>query len=163
MIVLRAGRQSWVHMDACGGPESTSESCPADKRIVLPCSSVSQSRPVVGVTFGNFDSFHLGHQALVARLLEELSSEVAARASTETGPQALPVLATFKPHPRQFFRRISPDAVRYHEDLWPVVSWRRRFSLAMSLGVKLFYQIPLPRSWQIFLQSSFSMSLSFAD
>ena len=48
------------------------------------------------VALGNFDGFHLGHQAVVGRAME--------RARTEGRPV---VVATFDPHPARFFR---PDA-----------------------------------------------------
>ncbi|MFT3966451.1 MAG: bifunctional riboflavin kinase/FAD synthetase [Sphingobium sp.] len=48
------------------------------------------------VALGNFDGFHLGHQAVVGRAVE--------RASTSGRPV---IVATFDPHPARFFR---PDA-----------------------------------------------------
>ncbi|UIJ45387.1 bifunctional riboflavin kinase/FAD synthetase [Sphingomonas cannabina] len=48
------------------------------------------------VALGNFDGFHLGHQAVVGRAIE--------RARTEGRPA---IVATFDPHPVRFFR---PDA-----------------------------------------------------
>jgi riboflavin kinase / FMN adenylyltransferase len=48
------------------------------------------------VALGNFDGFHLGHQAVVGRAVE--------RASAERRPA---IVATFHPHPKGFFR---PDS-----------------------------------------------------
>jgi riboflavin kinase / FMN adenylyltransferase len=49
------------------------------------------------VALGNFDGFHLGHQAVVGRAVERARSE------------GRPVLvATFDPHPMRFFRPDSP-------------------------------------------------------
>lgn len=51
------------------------------------------------VALGNFDGFHLGHQAVVGRAVE--------RARAEGRPA---VVATFDPHPRRFFQ---PDAAPF--------------------------------------------------
>ncbi|SEL55461.1 FMN adenylyltransferase /riboflavin kinase [Sphingomonas palmae] len=51
------------------------------------------------VALGNFDGFHLGHQAVVARAVERARAE---------GRPAL--VATFDPHPVRFFR---PDAAPF--------------------------------------------------
>jgi riboflavin kinase / FMN adenylyltransferase len=48
------------------------------------------------VALGNFDGFHLGHQAVVGRAIE--------RARAEGRPA---IVATFDPHPKRFFR---PDS-----------------------------------------------------
>jgi riboflavin kinase/FMN adenylyltransferase len=49
------------------------------------------------VALGNFDGFHLGHQAVVGRAVERARAE---------GRPAL--VATFDPHPMRFFRPDSP-------------------------------------------------------
>jgi riboflavin kinase/FMN adenylyltransferase len=49
------------------------------------------------VALGNFDGFHLGHQAVVARAVE--------RARAEGRPV---LVATFDPHPVRFFRQDAP-------------------------------------------------------
>jgi riboflavin kinase / FMN adenylyltransferase len=49
------------------------------------------------VALGNFDGFHVGHQAVVGRALE--------RARTEGKPA---LVATFDPHPARFFRPGAP-------------------------------------------------------
>ena len=55
----------------------------------------ARSDQPVALTIGNFDGVHLGHQAMVERLL------AAARA------RGLPAaVMTFEPHPREFF---APD------------------------------------------------------
>jgi len=51
------------------------------------------------IALGNFDGFHRGHQAVVARAV--------ARARAEGRP---PIVATFDPHPARFFR---PDAAPF--------------------------------------------------
>ncbi|OAN58877.1 bifunctional riboflavin kinase/FAD synthetase [Sphingomonas sp. TDK1] len=49
------------------------------------------------VALGNFDGFHLGHQAVVGRAVT--------RARTEGRPA---IVATFDPHPRRFFQPEAP-------------------------------------------------------
>ena len=49
------------------------------------------------VALGNFDGFHLGHQAVVGRAIQ--------RAFHERRPV---VVATFDPHPVAFFKRDAP-------------------------------------------------------
>src|SRR3989304_670546 len=49
----------------------------------------------VALTIGNFDGFHLGHQAMLARL-----AEAARRLKVPS------CVMTFEPHPREFF---APD------------------------------------------------------
>ena len=49
------------------------------------------------VALGNFDGFHLGHQAVVARAVE--------RARAEGRPV---LVATFDPHPVRYFKPHSP-------------------------------------------------------
>jgi len=57
----------------------------------------SQTAPADTVlTIGNFDGVHLGHRALLARLLE-----------TADENSLLPAALTFEPHPREFFAPAS--------------------------------------------------------
>jgi riboflavin kinase/FMN adenylyltransferase len=46
----------------------------------------------LALAIGNFDGLHLGHQALLARLIEVSSAE-----------RLTPAVMTFEPHPREFF------------------------------------------------------------
>ena len=71
-----------------------------------PAQTPESLRPCVA-TFGNFDGVHLGHRAVLGRLLEE------------GGERGLPAVAvTFDPHPAALFHRekglplITPDALR---------------------------------------------------
>ncbi|MCB0323848.1 MAG: riboflavin biosynthesis protein RibF [Bdellovibrionales bacterium] len=56
----------------------------------------------VGVTIGNFDGMHRGHQALFAELREETAAEAEA-----LGKPSRTMLFTFAPHPRQVLGRIA--------------------------------------------------------
>ena len=46
----------------------------------------------LALAIGNFDGLHLGHQALLARLIDEA-----------TAKKLTPAVMTFEPHPREFF------------------------------------------------------------
>ena len=46
----------------------------------------------LAIAIGNFDGVHLGHQALLRRLVETAGKQ-----------QFAPAVMTFEPHPREFF------------------------------------------------------------
>lgn len=79
---------------------------------------------VVGVTLGNFDGMHLGHQALLERLGDELSEFEPERGQIR-------VMASFYPHPRKVLA-----GVKEPEQLTPM---REKALLAESLGVDIYY------------------------
>ena len=74
------------------------------------------ARPVA-LTIGNFDGVHLGHQAMIARVL---------RAARERGIVAC--VMTFEPHPREFF---APDQAPTR-----LTSLREKLELLAGLGVE---------------------------
>ena len=86
------------------------------------------------VALGNFDGFHVGHQAVVARAVER------ARAR---GHPAL--VATFDPHPVRFFR---PDTPPFR--LTTLDQRERLFEAAGADAMIVFprgeWRRPLPRS-----------------
>jgi riboflavin kinase/FMN adenylyltransferase len=55
--------------------------------------------PPLALAIGNFDGMHLGHQALLKRLLDEASMA-----------GKIPAVMTFEPHPREFFTPQSAPA-----------------------------------------------------
>jgi riboflavin kinase/FMN adenylyltransferase len=73
-------------------------------------------RPVA-LTVGNFDGVHLGHQAMIARLL---------RAARTRG--IVSCVMTFEPHPREFF---APDQAPTR-----LTSLREKLELLAGLGVE---------------------------
>jgi riboflavin kinase/FMN adenylyltransferase len=77
---------------------------------------VRAARPVA-LTIGNFDGVHLGHQAMIARLL---------RAARERG--IVSCVMTFEPHPREFF---APDQAPTR-----LTSLREKLELLAGLGVE---------------------------
>ncbi len=75
------------------------------------------------VALGNFDGFHLGHQAVVGRAVE--------RARAEGRPA---IVATFDPHPRRFFQ---PDAPPFR--LTTLDQRERLFAAAGAAGMLVFH------------------------
>ncbi len=61
----------------------------------------AESRRPCALTIGNFDGVHLGHRALLARVVE-----AASRLGVETA------VMTFEPHPREFFAHLAGDESR---------------------------------------------------
>lgn len=76
-----------------------------------------------GVTIGNFDGVHLGHQALVRRTLEVCA-----------GRGLACVVVTFRPHPRTVITPGRPHA--------PLSTREERFGLLERLGVRHILEIP---------------------
>ncbi|MBD5417430.1 MAG: bifunctional riboflavin kinase/FAD synthetase [Desulfovibrio sp.] len=82
--------------------------------------------PATGVTIGNFDGVHLGHQALVRRTLEVC------------GARGLDcVVVTFRPHPRTVLTPERPHA--------PLSTRAERFALLERLGVRHILELPFTR------------------
>lgn len=79
-----------------------------------------------GVTIGNFDGVHKGHQALVRHTLEVCRQENLAC-----------VLVTFWPHPRMV---VGGGKAHY-----PLHSRNRRMELLESLGVEYILELPFDR------------------
>ena len=57
------------------------------------------TRPPCALTIGNFDGIHVGHQALISRLVTEAREN-----------DLSPTLLTFEPHPREFFAPATAPA-----------------------------------------------------
>lgn len=87
-----AGRYDGGHLESTGFPPLQPV---AMQRLTLSVGTPQPFRNAV-VALGNFDGFHLGHQAVVGRAVERARAE---------GRPAL--VATFDPHPVRFFK---PDA-----------------------------------------------------
>src|SRR5580704_5153671 len=75
------------------------------------------------VTIGTFDGLHVGHQALIARVLEH---------SAASGLQA--ALVSFEPMPREYLQAGSPPA--------RLTNFRERWHILESLGLDAFCQLP---------------------
>lgn len=72
------------------------------------------------VTIGSFDGLHLGHEALLARVL-------AAAAENDM----CSVVMSFEPTPREFFQAVRPPA--------RLMRFREKFEALAAHGVELFY------------------------
>jgi riboflavin kinase/FMN adenylyltransferase len=75
------------------------------------------------VTIGTFDGLHVGHQALIARVLEH---------SAVSGLRA--ALVSFEPMPREYLQAGAPPA--------RLTNFRERWHLLESLGLDAFCQLP---------------------
>ncbi len=76
----------------------------------LPC-------PQLALAIGNFDGMHLGHQALLRRLLD---------AASKAGK--IPAVMTFEPHPREFFAPQSAPS--------RLTTLREKLELLDTMGVE---------------------------
>ena len=107
----------------------------------------------VGVTIGNFDGMHLGHQELFRRL----QLETAQRASA-LGKRPVAVLLTFAPHPREVLARLyrepGTDAPASPEGR--VTSLRCKARLAAAQGFDLFYAVKFNRAFSSLTPETFA-------
>lgn len=94
---------------------------------------------VVGITIGNFDAFHIGHQQLFRRLSERLRSISNSEDGEQSGENlAGKIICSFYPHPRRVLHQISRADFGEFPELWPLLSWRMRFKLAEALGFSAY-------------------------
>lgn len=113
---LAAGRQLAV--------ESRYNSCPfrffpGHFFLMIVFRGLSHTAPDATVlTIGNFDGVHLGHRALLGRLMESAGRE-----------NLLPAVLTFEPHPREFFAPESAPA--------RLSTLREKLELIADTGVSL--------------------------
>lgn len=80
------------------------------------------------ITIGNFDGFHLGHQALVQRVINEKN-----KFGTKAG------LLTFSPHPRQVLQPDNPPPMIYNED--------QKWDFCKKLGLDSAFAIPFNKEF----------------
>ena len=84
--------------------------------------SIPNDLSATAITIGSFDGLHLGHQAIIKRLLQEASSE-----------QLMSVVISFDPYPKEFFSK---------QRLPRLMSWREKFIALDSLDADYFLTIP---------------------
>ena len=84
--------------------------------------------PPVALTVGNFDGIHLGHQAMLERLVGEARKRA-----------LMSCVLTFEPHPREFF---SPLAAPTR-----LTSLREKFELLAARGIKRVHVQRFTRSF----------------
>lgn len=87
----------------------------------------------VGVTIGNFDGMHRGHQALFGELGKALPEG------------ALKVILTFAPHPRRVLNRKRGNVV--DPGFWHITTLRRKVELADNFGFDVFAVVRFTRSF----------------
>lgn len=92
-------------------------------RIINQLETLSEARLGAAVALGNFDGFHLGHQAVVGK-----AREIAEAAQIPSG------VVTFAPHPRRFF---DPKGRLF--ELTPSHAKSRRLA---DFGVDVLYLLP---------------------
>lgn len=100
-------------------------------RSLADCKQVHTTQPsAVGVTLGNFDGMHLGHQSLFSTLRERLRRY--------PGPQApVMVLLSFRPHPKAFFAGLKGLPRDGH--FQTLTSFRRKAELAAQFRFQYFF------------------------
>jgi len=87
-------------------------------------STDGSSPKVLGVAIGNFDTFHLGHQALFKKVKEST-----AKLAADTGSDAITAVLSFYPHPRSVVGSLAGVDVNKHPELWPSICLRQKVSL----------------------------------
>ncbi len=98
------------------------------------------AKSIVGVTIGNFDGMHLGHQALFSTVQNRVKILAAAEAKTP-----LSALVTFIPHPRVYLGCASKR--QWHEDprFWTLNSLSTKIELAEVFGFDFFVRLKFNR------------------
>ncbi|MFN8389369.1 MAG: riboflavin biosynthesis protein RibF [Bdellovibrionota bacterium] len=100
------------------------------------------SRSEVGVTIGNFDGLHLGHQAL----FERLDRTLAERSAVSRKPP-LKVLLSFWPHPRQVLNGVKRSQVVDHPELYTLTTVRQKLSLLADNEFSICYLLRFSKSF----------------
>lgn len=91
---------------------------------------------IVGVTIGNFDGIHLGHQKLFFELqskLEELSLKLK--------KPIIKIVISFRPHPRQVLSNIDRETANRTESFFSVMSFHAKCSALASYGFDFYFPI----------------------
>ena len=90
------------------------------------------SETPIGLTIGNFDGVHIGHQALIQKLTEESKRR-----------KITPSVMTFEPHPKEFF---VPENAPTR-----LTSLREKLEFFLSCGVENVLYVPLIKNLRAFL------------
>lgn len=94
------------------------------------------SGKVVGVTIGNFDGIHIGHQKLFSSLFEK-TEQLAKKQNTT----AINVLVSFYPHPKIVLKNIRPEIQKQDSSYWSITPLRAKSEIAKRRGFNYFYPI----------------------
>ena len=95
-----------------------------------------RSGSLIGVTIGNFDGMHLGHQALFSLLREQTK-----RAAEQAGLRPVLVLLTFAPHPRLVLSGRRKEDWNLDPEYWLLTSLSEKINLAAQAGFDFFLRI----------------------
>lgn len=79
------------------------------------------------LAIGNFDGIHLGHKAIISKLIED--------AKKNNKPSAI---LSFNPHPRQFFSRQS--------DQYQIISEKHKQNILERLGIDYYFSLSFDQS-----------------
>lgn len=90
----------------------------------------------VGVTIGNFDGFHLGHEALFERLEHRLNV-----LSRVQNLRPVRVLLTFVPHPRLVLSELPRSEAIERDEFKAITPIRTKVALAESRGFDLVFAV----------------------
>ena len=99
---------------------------PAPMKIIEDVRSTDENYPGVVLTIGSFDGVHLGHRAIVRKVVE--------RARQRNGT---PCVLTMRPHPREFFSPERPPNLLTDE--------RKKARLLADIGVQVLFVLPFNR------------------
>lgn len=102
---------------------------------------------ILGVTIGNFDGLHLGHQQLFLALEHELANAqdcVSAEKENHCLGKKKTVtraMMSFHPHPRIALQGVRRKEVSENPAFWSLTPFREKVELAQSLGFSLFLSL----------------------
>ncbi len=95
----------------------------------------SPKRAIVGLTIGNFDGVHLGHQQLIA----ELTSRTQAKVADLKTEMPVSVLMSFCPYPQQVIRNISRRDSLAHDELFRISTTREKILRLRETKLSLLF------------------------
>lgn len=92
---------------------------------------------IFGLTIGNFDGLHLGHQQLFNTLDRQLKQRLEKAGS---GFQAAKVVVSFWPHPRRVLQNIRRTDVWRRTEFCSALSFREKYNFLARAGFDIFFQ-----------------------
>lgn len=111
-------------------------------QIIRHFNSLPKSCRGATVALGNFDGVHLGHQAILSRVLEIAEAN-----------RTRPAVMTFEPHPREFFARGGQKLRLY--------SLRRKIELLRDAGIEILYLARFNQAFAAMTPESFINDLLY--
>lgn len=99
----------------------------------------------VGVTIGNFDGMHRGHQCLFGSLFSLLEPE----------DKPFKILLTLAPHPRRKLSGVSRDTALADKSFWSITPSRQKILLAQRFGFDAVMLLRFTKEIQSFSPAQF--------